>query len=1270
MISRAARASRICQACRVGLTQRSAVLGFRALPRQDGLLQRRRFASDSDPPPQFNAEIEALISDKLFGGNAKRSIDKAEETPEPPKDVDEDDAEWDSPALHNADSSIAAEIDKFLSDVAGAPTTSSQARNPSSNPRRDRNTFTDPPSEQPSASSTKPRSKPRSDSSSDSMFELPVIPDFDPPGSQSNNKLRHNLLHNQPLGVSALGVPADAIIIKNPNKMRIERRAAREILEKPLLPTSDVDWERFDPTNGGDDANSRHHIWANINELRPDSRALRMRDFEKLSRALFNGFTVDQLREYMRDYEMEAGLEDTPLGNYPWIMKQMPWTPFKSLPVAEKLAFKYSFVQKLIVQKWKIGIQEHVDALGQAFIWVDPHYFKFLALGMRPFLKGARNDFLDESNNEKLSTTSTECRLNITARKAPTYAILERLDQHLKNVQHRMLPIGQLTKHIPSSTELEELARITSTSLKLHKQGKDAHLQVSWFSEQKDPITAPHAQNEGKADTVLRLLTTLPSRGLVETVECIPSLEPTSGTGGIFVGFNRERRSMAWRDKLRKWLRYVAPMGITNDAPEWPLDLAKSVSLPEYAGRLSSNFTTATFGHLLHSEAHQSTTKLSRKRRLLSPVTPHPASFSALKPDDDEPLSQSTAIILKFSPSVDRLTSPESKGPPVRLHIPITPETDIVDFKIPEDATLQCAVPWHVDDVMLPAQSVDVRLVNERHLPLDIDQPQLQSFLEIADFNLRDGRLQTPKEVTLSIPEQWLSTRSKGGKKSQISADVLYAFRGIEIHQNIEIPLNGHTLRYSLIEAGQHGGRRQELALQAGRPGAPASAFQGEQRESFLRVVEGVATGKFFSWVEGHKSVKAQQFEDFSYDLPAEELGEDFVVSEFDPEEEKRELAQRKADKADKAAKEKKLKEEWAASKLAAKKAKKSKDLKLDAKPADKSAEEPAEVSVEKPTKESEDPQEKLAEKPAEEPVEGSAKEPLAKLADKSVEALVDEPAEKPVEESAVETPRKLAKKPVEKPTEKTTEDPIKREASKPKAPVAPVVDERAFFRQFSSRAGDQLDQFKAPTKRRKGKKSNRTTANENLDGDDPFRISTRPKRSPSSQAKDSSLSVGNAASKADFVRQDSNEADTDRFTFDDAWEDDDFNDDEIEDNELSTAEIEAELVKMFGLDKQSTQQKAAEASSETMARAVEEWEDLKSEADETAQSSKGTSHKATTTPLSHQDNAQMQPTGARNESTYPKEDAEDSSVEQPTTKTTESQAGMNVDDTADKKNK
>ncbi|KAG3178373.1 hypothetical protein PC129_g25496, partial [Phytophthora cactorum] len=173
---------------------------------------------------------------------------------------------------------------------------------------------------------------------------------------------------------------------------------------------------------------------------------------------------------------------------------------------------------------------------------------------------------------------------------------------------------------------------------------------------------------------------------------------------------------------------------------------------------------------------------------------------------------------------------------------------------------------WYVHDITLPTPSVHLRLINERHLTLNINQPRLQEFLATSRFNLRVGRLQTPKEVTLSIPKTWLSARSRGGRLSEASVDVLYAFRGIEIHQSIEIPWQGHTLRYSLIEAGQHGGKRQEVTLQTGHPGAPAVAFQSEQRASFLRGVEDIAAGKLFSWSEGHKSAKAQQFEDVSCD--------------------------------------------------------------------------------------------------------------------------------------------------------------------------------------------------------------------------------------------------------------------------------------------------------------------------------------------------------------------------------------------------------------------
>ncbi|KPM45115.1 hypothetical protein AK830_g1496 [Neonectria ditissima] len=1174
MISRAARVSRTCLSCRVSLNQRSAVLGFRALPRRDvlGLGQRRRFASDSNS--HVKAKIEGSISDQLTGLDVKKAIGKEHGQLKQTEDIDqdlldeddifdEDDFDEDDTAFYEPDQSISDEIDKFLADVTGIPTQPSHNGGFTPKPRQEHDAPTrsyERRSDSSTYSSAERTPKYHSAFPSDPALDLPELPDFDPIDIQ-DNVLRHRLLHNQPLGVSALGVPADAIILNNPNKMRFDKKFAREIEEKPLLPTSEVDWRFLNSADRDAEVESREEVWANINELRPDTRTLRTRDFQKLSDALFSGFTTDQLKEYIRDHEMEADIGDTGLGNYPWIVKQMPWAPFSSLPTG-KVAYKYSYIQKLIIQKWKIGVQEHVDSMGQAFIWVDPHYFKFLALGKRPFLKGARNDFLDESNNEKISTTSTECRLNITAPKASTYAILERLDQHLKNVQHRMLPISQIAKQIPSPAELQALAEITSTSLRLHKEGKDVTLQVSWFSEgTKAPDTNPPRQrNEDKADTVLRLLTTIPSRGLVEKVECVPPMSPTNGTGGLFVSFNRERRSMAWKDKLRKWLRYVAPVGISSDAPEAPLDLINSASLPEYPmGRVSTNLTTATFGHLLHSEENLSTDKLSRKRRILAPVTPHPASFSALKPEDDKPITELSVIILKFAPDVDRSTSPEKKGPAVRLRIPITAETNTARFEIPKDAVLHCAVPWYVDDIMLPTKSVDVRLINERHLTLNINQPRLQEFLATSRFNLRVGRLQTPKEVTLSIPKTWLSARSRGGRLSEASVDVLYAFRGIEIHQSIEIPWQGHTLRYSLIEAGQHGGKRQEVTLQTGHPGAPAVAFQSEQRASFLRCVEDIAAGKLFSWTEGHKSAKAQQFEDFSYDLPAEKLGEDFVVSEVDPNAE--EIPLLKWD-ADEPAKDKKRKDP-----LLVKKVVGTRKLKSDgSKPTKKLAKKQDEKPAKKPAKK---PDEKLAE----EPTEGIAKEPTVELS--------EEPTKKPAEKAT----RKYANNPTEELVEEATERLPEQKKPKPEVPMTPKMSEKAFFKQFSNRAGDQLDQFKTPPKSgRRAKKTSRATKNEEPDEDDPFNITARPKRSAAANSSSAttagSLSARGAASKASPFQSGSQSTDSGSFIVDE-W-DDDFNDDEIEDNELSTEQIEAELSKLFAMEISSTKKKPTGGSEES----------------------------------------------------------------------------------------
>jgi hypothetical protein len=387
------------------------------------------------------------------------------------------------------------------------------------------------------------------------------------------------------------------------------------------------------------------------------------------------------------------------------------------------------------------------------------------------------------------------------------------------------------------------------------------------------------AETEDLADTVFRLVVGRILPGSKNTLQCIP-LRKEEDVSGQFVQVERQARAMSWRDKFTKWSRVVAPVDKAGGDP-WPLKLAASASLQQtrvYKGE-NKDATTATFGHVLHSKAEPSIKTLSRSRRILSPFTPHPAAFSALKPDNDKPLKESTTIVMHLVPRVDRKSgvtkSPED--PAVRIKIPVNADADLTNFTIPDDMVAECFVPWQIHDVLFPSYDVDVRLQHERFCPLKINQPGLQKFLQTSQFNLLEGQLRTPSQATLTVPGSWTNgARSGNGNTKQ--EDVLYDFRGTEIHQTVEMPWRGHTLRYSSIEAGQHGGQRQEVTLQTGNEDTIDIGFQGERMESFLQLVEEMATGKCFSWTEGYKAIKSRQLEDYSYNLPEEELTEDIIV--------------------------------------------------------------------------------------------------------------------------------------------------------------------------------------------------------------------------------------------------------------------------------------------------------------------------------------------------------------------------------------------------------
>ncbi|KAF9780349.1 hypothetical protein IL306_000607 [Fusarium sp. DS 682] len=936
MISRAVRVPRIRLACRFGLiTQRSTGLGFRSIPAHEGL-GRRLYTSDTGNTG--DSKVEAFITNTDTSKTKPRDDqfeEKLEESSTEPQDA--------TSAMNHTPTT----------DVDSEPTTRSEEL------QLDEHSIPNPDQDlQPSSGGEPFLEKPIDDaqltpddaldeSSSQpqvSSYVLPDLPDLPESSSQQSRnseqyalddllgglekpgikvsalpeldnhefedefiplpqrRLQHRLMHDESLGVPTLGLPADAIIINNPNMTRFERPAPTVIEAEPVDNTN-LDWEKLTPAQQMEP--EAEEIFTNIDELRPESRILRLTDIEKLVKALCSGFTVTQLREYHSAHKPEP--KDHDIVKYGWIEDSIPWTSVNSVQLRGN--DKTTVAQKIVLHKWNIEVQEHADDLGKAFIWMDPEIFPFLTYGpnnIGRLLWELRRDFV-VGEDEKLTLHPSKCRLNITAKKSTTYGILAHIDQAVQKMKSRVIDVAPLlpTKSSVALTpaERKELGRLTKTLITPVRHGKKEKLRVSWMPEPDEAS----AETEDLADIVLRLIVGRVVPGAHHGIlRCIPPSEVEDTVSGQPVPVQRQARAMSWRDKLKKWLRIVAPTSKTPQQP-WTFDWPSWAAVEEEKCPRSDNkdATTATFGHILHQRESTSIKELFRQRRILAPLTPHPAAFSALKPDNNLPLKETTTIVMHLVPHVSPIkagTSPDqqlpedpvpqgesSKGrakdakkkvpadPAVYITIPVHSDVDLANFKIPDDMTAHCYVTWHTSDVLLPTEAVDVRLEHKRFYALKVTQLGLRTFLKKSELNLAEGRLRTPSQAKLSVPGSWLRGHDSG-KFTTEKKVVLYDFRGTEVHKTVEMPWKGHTLRYSSIEAGQHGGQRQEITLQAGLPGENPAAFKGERRDSFLDLVKDMATGKHFSWSEGYKSIKSRQLEDFSYDLPEESLPEDIIV--------------------------------------------------------------------------------------------------------------------------------------------------------------------------------------------------------------------------------------------------------------------------------------------------------------------------------------------------------------------------------------------------------
>lgn len=274
--------------------------------------------------------------------------------------------------------------------------------------------------------------------------------------------------------------------------------------------------------------------------------------------------------------------------------------------------------------------------------------------------------------------------------------------------------------------------------------------------------------------------------------------------------------------------------------------------------------TNALFGHVLHlfqpdwahsaDKAIDTTLDPQEIPRTISPLIP-PLTKMDLKGwvPYNFPSDMESMVLLRFVPSEDDIPSssqrPTNPAPLLELRLKAS------DEEIIEIDSLRAIARTHVSDLLFPTEPVDVRTTQrlESELPasainaVDGIKPLL-TFLMDSHLQIKEGTLVTPpriKELGLpqwmfqdhhheffsnnkslagsestesssqSMEEQAESSKTAGEEDSTSLRPVSYVFAGLEVHRTIETAYDGWKLVYTSIEAGQGGGRRAELSLEA-----------------------------------------------------------------------------------------------------------------------------------------------------------------------------------------------------------------------------------------------------------------------------------------------------------------------------------------------------------------------------------------------------------------------------------------------------------------------
>ncbi|KAG6117751.1 hypothetical protein E4U14_007531 [Claviceps sp. LM454 group G7] len=867
MLPRSAQVSRMCLACRLGMAQRPIAFHAR-LPSTFSTPSQRRLASDTTI--YSKERMQALIAgldDPSSSEVTEKHTTKGKSRQRAPKgrsrgrgrtgDTVEESAEWDvepsnqdkKAAQHFKQAWHETEPISSDNDDIGPPNTVHEGH------------------EGHEGASLRPHRK----------------------RDHRKKPTRRRLIELESIGINALGKPVEVLVLDDPNKLVRPFRVLPTMEDEtgPGLPLDPQTVYTSENTSFSDE------VLQNFEEFKPQEKIVRKIEFENLMSRLVDSFTASQLAAYLNEGTWDYAPDVDSEPSFPWILKKSLWKSNEPDPLRwSDLTPKQQRAATIMTGKWGLEIQEQVEGLGGSVFWLKPNVFQLITQSSSGIIERLSNDFLDTSKNERISTHLEECRIGIYTGRPNVPTVLSRLDEIAGSIKSQTISVQQIKQENLTKLVLDELAAITETVLQY--DADNATLDVSWLPT--NSLVSGAEQVEGPADVVFRLLVGRQAVPHTTRLLAMSETEPSVSKDSLFLNYRRGRRGMSWRDKLRQWYRCVNPVGKAVDTETSTLKFAKKVTLPQPKPEAVSPGeraeVVATFGHILLAKPTIQAAKTgNRARRVLSTRIPHPAALTAAT-DAEVSSSQKTTIVLHFTSDITATATTSTNSPKgavipqVRLHVPVDSSSNLSNFSVPDTAALEAIIPWHQSDILLPEESVDVRLNHTRILPLNSkEQPSLQEFLQASHFNLLQGQLHTPSRTIFSIPNKWLSFSSSSSSSSSSSTttkqehmdettDKPYMFAGLEIQQTVSTEWHGHTLQYSSIEAGQHAGQQQSLSLIAGPP--PASNSPGlltqDQLASFLTLVAQTAFGVHFPWDQGHMLMREKpQQEQFSEDMADEQ---------------------------------------------------------------------------------------------------------------------------------------------------------------------------------------------------------------------------------------------------------------------------------------------------------------------------------------------------------------------------------------------------------------